>query len=466
MKLSELKTGESGVIVKVSGHGGFRKRVIEMGFIKGKKVDVLLNAPLQDPVKYKIMGYEVSLRHSEADHIEVVSIDEAKHDAELSKADAEDRQQVMNSQIVDTNDNDELALGDKMLVAEKKDNASNEAIAEQEAERLHHVINVALVGNPNCGKTSLFNFASGAHERVGNYSGVTVDAKVGEADFNGYHFNLVDLPGTYSLSAYSPEELYVRKQLIEHTPDIVINVIDTSNLERNLYLTTQLIDMHIRMVCALNMFDETEKRGDNIDYDKLGELFGISMIPTVFTNGRGVDKLFETIIELYEGKEDTNAHYRHIHINHGHEIEHGIEHIQKYLKVDDSIRQRYSTRYLSIKLLENDKHAEEYVSHLKSAKEIFAARDEAAKRVKEETLEDSETAIMDAKYGFIHGALQEAGYEPGKAKDTYQITHLIDRILTNKYVGFPIFILLLFIMFSATFVLGEIPKGWIEVGVA
>jgi len=466
MKLSELKTGESAVIVKVSGHGGFRKRVIEMGFIKGKKVDVLLNAPLQDPVKYKIMGYEVSLRHSEADHIEVVSIDEAKNDAKLSKAEEEDRQQVIDSKIVDFNDSDEQALGDKMLVAERKDNASNEALAEQEAERLHRVINVALVGNPNCGKTSLFNFASGAHERVGNYSGVTVDAKVGEADFNGYHFNLVDLPGTYSLSAYSPEELYVRKQLIEHTPDIVINVIDTSNLERNLYLTTQLIDMHIRMVCALNMFDETEKRGDNIDYDKLGELFGISMIPTVFTNGRGVDKLFETITHPHEGKEDPSPHYRHIHINHGHEIEHGIEHIQKYLKVDDSIRQRYSTRYLSIKLLENDKHAEEYVSHLKSAKEIFAARDEAAKRVKEETLEDSETAIMDAKYGFIHGALQEAGYEPGKAKDTYQVTHLIDSILTNKYVGFPIFVLLLFIMFSATFVLGEIPKGWIEDGVA
>ena len=454
MRLSELKTGESGVIVKVSGHGGFRKRIIEMGFIKGKKVEVLLNAPLQDPVKYKIMGYEVSHRHSEADHIEVVSVNDAKNDSELNKADFEGREQVKDSQIVDSKEANEQALGDKMLVAEK------------EADRLHHVINVALVGNPNCGKTSLFNFASGAHERVGNYSGVTVDAKVGEADYNGYHFNLVDLPGTYSLSAYSPEELYVRKQLIEHTPDIVINVIDTSNLERNLYLTTQLIDMHIRMVCALNMFDETEKRGDNIDYDKLGELFGISMIPTVFTNGRGVDKLFETIIELYEGKEDSTSHYRHIHINHGHEIEHGIEHIQKYLKADDSIRQRYSTRYLSIKLLENDKHAEEYVSHLNSAKEIFAARDEAAKRVKEETQEDSETAIMDAKYGFIHGALQEAGYETGTAKDTYQVTHLIDRVITNRYVGFPIFILLLFIMFSATFVLGEIPKGWIEDGVA
>ena len=448
MKLSELNTGESGVIVKVSGHGGFRKRIIEMGFIKGKKVDVLLNAPLQDPVKYKIMGYEVSLRHSEADHIEVVSVNEAKKDKQLKHADEEEREQVINSQAVDSEDPDEQALGDKMLVA------------EQEADRLHHVINVALIGNPNCGKTSLFNFASGAHERVGNYSGVTVDAKVGEAEYNGYHFNLVDLPGTYSLSAYSPEELYVRKQLIEHTPDIVINVIDTSNLERNLYLTTQLIDMHIRMVCALNMFDETEKRGDNIDYDKLGELFGIPMVPTVFKNGRGVDQLFDTIIEMYEGREGSNAHYRHIHINHGHEIEHGIEHIQEYLKADDSIRQRYSTRYLSIKLLENDKHAEEYVSHLKSAKEIFAARDEAARRVKEETMEDSETAIMDAKYGFIHGALQEAGYETGKAKDTYQVTHLIDRILTNKYVGFPIFVLLLFIMFSATFVLGEVPKGW------
>ena len=144
MKLSELKTGESAVIVKVSGHGGFRKRVIEMGFIKGKKVDVLLNAPLQDPVKYKIMGYEVSLRHSEADHIEVVSIDEAKNDAKLSKAEEEDRQQVIDSKIVDSNDSDEQALGDKMLVAERKDNASNEALAEQEAERLHRVINVAV----------------------------------------------------------------------------------------------------------------------------------------------------------------------------------------------------------------------------------------------------------------------------------------------------------------------------------
>jgi ferrous iron transport protein B len=443
MKLSELQTGDKGVIVKVSGHGGFRKRVIEMGFIKGKKVEVLLNAPLRDPVKYRIMGYEVSLRHSEADQIEVVSLAEARK--RKQEETTGEKEPLM--EFAESNDSD-----DKMLQAE--------------AEHRRRTINVALVGNPNCGKTSLFNFASGAHERVGNYRGVTVDAKVGHAEYEGYEFNLVDLPGTYSLSAYSPEELYVRKQLIEHTPDIVINVIDSSNLERNLYLTTQLIDMHIKMVVALNMFDETEKRGDNVDYDKLGSLFGIPMIPTVFTNGRGVENLFHEIIKIYEMQEDEDPHYRHIHINHGHEIENGIAEIQDHLKKENDVRQRYSTRYLAIKLLERDKDVERYIQTMPDAKEIFEHRDQAALRVKEETLQDSETAIMDAKYGFIHGALKEAEYTPGHEKDTYQITHVLDSIMTNKYVGFPIFLIMLCIMFTATFVLGAYPMEWIEDGIA
>ena len=443
MKLSELQTGDKGVIVKVSGHGGFRKRVIEMGFIKGKKVEVLLNAPLRDPVKYRIMGYEVSLRHSEADQIEVVSLAEARK--RKQEETTGEKEPLM--EFAESNDSD-----DKMLQAE--------------AEHRRRTINVALVGNPNCGKTSLFNFASGAHERVGNYSGVTVDAKVGHAEYEGYEFNIVDLPGTYSLSAYSPEELYVRKQLIEHTPDIVINVIDSSNLERNLYLTTQLIDMHIKMVVALNMFDETEKRGDNVDYDKLGSLFGIPMIPTVFTNGRGVENLFHEIIKIYEMQEDEDPHYRHIHINHGHEIENGIAEIQDHLKKENDVRQRYSTRYLAIKLLERDKDVERYIQTMPDAKEIFEHRDQAALRVKEETLQDSETAIMDAKYGFIHGALKEAEYTPGHEKDTYQITHVLDSIMTNKYVGFPIFLIMLCIMFTATFVLGAYPMEWIEDGIA
>ncbi|MBF1436734.1 MAG: ferrous iron transport protein B, partial [Prevotella micans] len=326
-------------------------------------------------------------------------------------------------------------------------------------------LRVALVGNPNCGKTSLFNFASGAHERVGNYSGVTVDAKYGWAEFEGYRFELVDLPGTYSLSAYSPEELYVRKQLVEKTPDVVINVIDASNLERNLYLTTQLIDMHLRMVCALNMFDETEQRGDHIDHQKLSELFGVPMVPTVFTTGRGVDQLFREIIATYEGQEDSQPNFRHVHINHGHELEHGIDEIQEHLKQEADLRQKYSTRYLAIKLLENDAEVEKIISRLPDAKEIIEHRNQAAARVKEETGNDSETAVMDAKYGFIHGALKEAEYSTGRQKDTYRTTHVIDAVLTNRYLGFPIFLLLLLLMFSATFTLGQYPMDWIEAGV-
>lgn len=450
MKLSELKTNEKGVIVKVSGHGGFRKRIIEMGFIKGKKVEVLLNAPLQDPVKYKIMGYEVSLRHSEAAQIEV--------------------------EPIQTSASDDQQINHKPHFNQEQEEIAYSTFNTQ--GKSFNTINVALVGNPNCGKTSLFNFVSGAHERVGNYSGVTVDAKEGYAEMEGYHFNIVDLPGTYSLSAYSPEELYVRKQIIEKTPDVVINVIDTSNLERNLYLTTQLIDMNLRMVCALNMFDETEKRGDNVDYETLGKLFGIPMVPTVFKTGRGVKELFHTIIELFEEsqqpipstKQKDNGEYyttvsRHIHINHGHEIEDGIKALQQYLKADEDIRLRYSTRFLAIKLLEKDQQAEEFAQKLPQQEEIFKVRDNAVKRIREETNNDSETAIMDAKYGFINGALQEAVYTTGTNKDTYETTHLLDGIITHKWLGFPIFIALLWLMFEATFSLGQYPMDWIEAGV-
>ena len=445
MKLSELTNGKKGTIIKVKGHGGFRKRIIEMGFVKGQQVEVLLNAPLEDPVKYRIMGYEVSLRHSEADQIEVET----------------------------GTPNPTTADGGEYAGPIITDDTNDSLSSENNSASAANVINVALVGNPNCGKTSLFNFASGSHERVGNYSGVTVDAKEGYADYFGYHFNLVDLPGTYSLSAYSPEELYVRKQIVEKTPDVIINVIDTSNLERNLYLTTQLIDMNLRVVCAFNMFDETEKRGDIVDYDKIGELFGVPVVPTVFKTGRGVDDLFRTVIDLYEQTQtpqslsasSNSKLYRHIHINHGHEIENGITNIQSYLKANDLVRQRYSTRFLGIKLLEKDKDIEQYVSTLPDAQAIIAERDKAAMRIQEETHEDSETAIMDAKYGFIHGALNEAGYRMGNENDTYKMTHLLDKIITNKWLGFPIFIALLWLMFETTFSLGQYPMDWIDAGV-
>ena len=428
MRLSDLKTGDEAYIVKVKGHGGFRKRIVEMGFIKGQRVDVLQSAPLQDPVKYKVMGYEVSLRRQEAEKIEV-SQDERE------------------------------AAG----IIEPQNVASTAHYAKHSAR---HTINVALVGNPNCGKTSLFNFASGAHERVGNYSGVTVDAKEGFADFEGYHLKLVDLPGTYSLSAYSPEELYVRKQLVEDTPDVIINVIDSTNIERNLYLTTQLMDMHLRVVCALNMFDETERRGDHLSIDTLSSLLGIPMVPTSFKTGRGLEELMREVIHIFESQEGHDNYYRHIHINHGHEIEDGIANIQKFLKGNDLLRLRYSTRWLALKLLENDKEAWRVADELPEAHQIREVSVLASRRVKEETGDDAETAIMDAKYGFIRGALQEAGYRVGQQENTYKVTHHLDALVTNRWLGFPFFFALLFLMFEVTFTLGQYPMDWIDAGVA
>lgn len=484
MRLSELKTGEKGVVVKVLGHGGFRKRIVEMGFIKGKIVEVLLNAPLRDPVKYRIMGYEISLRHEEAEMIDIISEEEAKRlEAEQGG----------------------IGLPHSHGLIDEDETLTDEELKEL-ALKKRRTINVALVGNPNCGKTSLFNIASGAHEHVGNYSGVTVDAKDGYFDFEGYHFCIVDLPGTYSLSAYSPEELYVRKQIIEKTPDIIVNVVDASNLERNLYLTTQLIDMNLRMVVALNMYDELEQSGNKLDYRLLGQLFGIPMVPTVCRNGTGLELLFHIIINLYEGidfldekgnispevaQQLRNWHkqyhgddkgqesheedfaqgprphgnvFRHIHINHGKEIEKGIEAIKRELEKDENIRHKYSLRYLSIKLMERDKSIDQFVSTLPNGNKITAIRDKEAASILETLKEDSETAIMNAKYGFISGALHEA-YVDVHRKDTRQFTKVLDSIVTNRIVGYPIFFFFLWLMFETTFVLGQYPMGWINAGI-
>ncbi len=430
MKLSDLKTGQHATIVTVQGHGSFRKRIVEMGFVRGKDVEVLLNAPLQDPVKYKVMGYEISLRRQEA---EMIVVD----------TDPSHQQPVVNHETMTDSVQDTC---DQSLPA-----------------HVGNTINVALIGNPNCGKTSLFNFASGAHGHVGNYSGVTVDASEARATCDGFVFNLTDLPGTYSLSCYSPEELYVREHLMKRHPDVVINVIDSSNLERNLYLTTQLVDMNVRMVCALNMYDEFERRGDTLDTQTLSTLFGVPFVCTSFKSGRGVQELFREVISVFE---DCNASVRHIHINHGHEIESGIAHIQQYLKRNEVVRTLFSTRYMAIKLLEHDDRAEAYVAKMENAKEIMAARDAAELRVKEEKKTDSETAIMDAKYGFIHGALTEAGFRQGTKEDTYRMTHFIDDVLSNKYLGFPIFFLILYVMFQTTFSLGQYPMDWIESAVS
>jgi len=484
MRLSELKTGEKAVIVKVLGHGGFRKRIIEMGFVRGKVVEAMQSAPLLDPVKYKVMQYEVSLRRSEADNIEVVS---SRDLVEASETDAYNG--IINE--------DELRK-----IALKK--------------RKH--IRIALVGNPNCGKTSIFNQASGSHEHVGNYGGVTVDAKEGNFQFRDYTFTIVDLPGTYSLSAYTPEEVYVRRHLVDEAPDVVVNVLDGSNLERNMFLTTQLIDMNLRMVVALNMYDELQESGNKLDHLQLSKLLGAPVIPTIGRKGWGLDTLFHVIIKVYEGtdfftnegelnlknlqelhdyyhqhdldhdtieeiKEDADVKMRkeaqpehqhehqytigsmtrHIHVNHGPEVERAIREVREQLVKNEVLRATYSMRYLAIKMLEGDKEIEKLVTTLPNAPDIFNARDRSTKIITEKLKEDPESAITNAKYGFIAGALAETFVEGKKPKSDK--TKKIDKLVLNKYLSYPIFLLFMFIMFECTFVLGEYPMSWIEAAV-
>ena len=445
MKLSDLKTGERGIIVKVHGHGSFRKRITEMGFIKGKEVRVVLNAPLRDPIEYEIIGYKISLRRDEAGEIDVISESEARAQEAQDNALEPDASgnPTGSPRLSSCPDADEL---DRKM--------------RQLAEERRHTVRVALVGNPNCGKTSLFNVASGSHEHVGNYSGVTVDAKEGHFEYKGYRFVLVDLPGTYSLSAYSPEELYVRKNLIENIPDVVINVVDASNLERNLYLTAQIIDMNLRVVMALNMYDELEARGDKLDTVTLGHLLGMPVIPTVSRSGKGIDKLFDTVIHVYENNDPAVA--RHIHINHGQELETSIDRIRHLIWKNEDIRTHYSTRWLAIKYLENDSDVEKTVEALPNHDEIIAARFEENRRI-EGLLggTSAESAIVDAKYAFVQGALKET-YTPAEVKKKHTVTDKIDAVVTNRWAAFPIFILLLYIIFEATFRLGEYPMTWIE----
>ncbi len=432
MRLSDLKTGESATIVKVHGHGGFRRRIMEMGFVRGKRVEVINNAPLRDPIEYRIMEYNVSLRRSEARMIMIITDREVE---ELRSAES---------------------LGTPTPTT--SDDTARTAQVEEIISRSSRQINVALVGNPNSGKTSLFNAISGGHEHVGNYSGVTVDAKRGHRSYRGYRFEITDLPGTYALAAYTPEELYVRRHLSDHTPDVIINAVVASNLERNLYLTTELIDINPRMVVALNMYDELEASGAQLDHDNLGRMLGIPMIPVVARSGKGIEALLDTVIDVFENRDER---VRHIHINQGPVIEESLQLLDEELKRHrEELPPQFPPRYFAMKLLEGDGYAEERLRDCPDFNcwQEIARRE--AQRIKHELGEDVETAFADRKYGFVSGALKET-FTPGH-DEKEQITTAIDALVTHKVWGFPIFFFLMWLMFYCTFTLGAYPQEWIE----
>jgi ferrous iron transport protein B len=430
MLLSDLKTGEKGVIVRVNGSGAFRKRILEMGFIKGKTIKVILNAPLKDPIKYKIMDYEVSLRRSEAALIEVVYPDnkEAEHYLEKSAFDSKIMYQEIHQSV-------------NRPVEDKK------------------IIKVALVGNPNAGKTSLFNIASGAHEHVGNYGGVTVDSKEGKFKHGGYVFRIVDLPGTYSLSAYTPEELYVRKHIVEDRPDVIINIVAASNLERNLYLTTELIDMEAPVVIALNMYDELQDAGSEFDYQALSKMIGIPMVPTVAKSGVGIEDLFDAVIRVYENKEPV---VKRVHVYYGNTVENAISKLKILLEKQTNNTLLFPRRYIAVKLIEKDEEIEKYVSTLANEDKLLALRDSEVKNIEETLKEDTESVLTNARYGFVAGGLKQTLKEKTNESD---ITRIIDAAVTNKYIGFPLFFFFMWVMFECTFRLGGYPMEWIESGV-
>lgn len=430
MRLSELRTGESATVVKVLGHGGFRRRILEMGFVRGSAVSVVLNAPLKDPIEYRIMGYNISLRRSEADMIEVITEQEAIE--RLVK------QQDTVTASIDT-----------------------EAVNRVITRRKKH-INIALIGNPNSGKTSLFNYIAGAKEHVGNYSGVTVDAKTGRAYYGEYELHITDLPGTYALSAYTPEERYVREHLAKNSPDVILNVVCSSNLERNLYLTTELIDMSQNMVVALNMYDELEASGATLDHELLGKMMGVPLVPVVGRTGRGVKELLDTIIAVYEG---TDSRVRHIHINQG-IVEQSVAKLNKSLKERrEELPKCFPPRYFAMKMLEGDS---EIAAMLQSAPH-YSEWCNIANQEREHLHhdlgdgEDIESAFANQKYGFISGALRETYTRNRDSREN--ISHYIDEIVTHRIWGYPIFLLIMCTMFYCAFSLGQYPQQWLEMGV-
>ena len=425
MKLSEVKNSETVVITKVLGHGSFRKRISEMGFVKGKEVKVIKSAPFNGPFEFKIINYNISLRKSEADLIEVIPVQDFI----------------------------------------KSKNENYQGVIDREIDLINHsertkIINIALVGNPNSGKTTLFNFISGSKERVGNYSGVTVDIKKATFSTKGYTFNFFDLPGTYSLTAYSKEEIFVREFIYEQTPDIVINVLDATNLERNLFLTTQLIDMDVRIVAALNMYDELEKKKLFFDKDELAKLLGIPFVPTISSKGIGLENLIDKVIDVFEGKDKTS---RHIHINYGKDLEDAIRIVRQKIKENQLITDKISSRFLAIKLLEKDGQVSSLLSHYPNFEEIKRSTQKEIHKIETLENEESETVITNAKYSFITGALKETFRNPYHTEKTR--SEKIDSVLTHPYLGFPIFTSILFLVFFVTFKVGAYPMDWIDKGV-
>ncbi len=320
-------------------------------------------------------------------------------------------------------------------------------------------ITIALAGNPNSGKTTIFNNITGARQHVGNYPGVTVEKKYGYIDYKGYKINVVDLPGTYSLTAYSEDEVVARDFVINEDPDIVVDIVDSSNLERNLYLSAQFIELGTPLVLAFNMSDIARLKGKEIDIKLLSDLLDSPIVETVGHKNKGTEEILDAVIDTIENKTK-----RKIEIRYGDEIENELNKISGIIEDKKVLSGKASPKWLALKLLEQDKEIEDKVSKAAGSdypdieKEVI----KTIKHLKSVLRDNPETVIADARYGFIAGALAETQKETERTR--ISATDRIDMILTNRILGLPIFAGLMWLLFQFVFKVGAYPMDWIDMG--
>ena len=316
-------------------------------------------------------------------------------------------------------------------------------------------ITIALAGNPNAGKSTVFNNLTGAHQHVGNWPGVTVEKKEGTRHYQGHLIKVVDLPGVYSLTAYSPDEVVARNFIIEEKPDAVVNIVDASNLERNLYLTLQLLEMGAPLIIALNMMDIAESRKHQIDIAALSREIGAPVVPMVASRNRGTEKLLEEVVKLAERRPEVTP----VRIDYGREVENEIDRLEKLIS-QSPLAAHYSPRWLAVKLLEEDEEIIKKFERLKDAisEEIVKAKDESLAHLRSIYRDDAEIVIADGRYGFISGLVKDILKKPPMERLT--LSDSIDKVVVNRWAGIPIFLGLMFLMFQFVFILSTPLMDW------
>jgi len=450
--LSEMKVGEKGLILSVQAKGEIRRRILDMGLVSGVNFRVVRMAPLGDPIEIRLRGFHLSLRKEEAATISVLLKGHMGDGKPMSQHGSRHvRPRHLRRHSAARKEFFEARLhGQKEYIPQRKYGPLHSPQSHKSGSNGNRKdISVALVGNPNSGKTSIFNLLVGSNRTVGNFSGVTVEKYEGVVKHKGYTIRVIDLPGTYSLSAYSPEEVITRNYLLNEETDVVIDVVDGSNLERNLYLTTQLMELETDVLVAMNMFDEVKKSGIQIDFKQLQTLLGSHVIPTSAVTKTGFSSLLDHVIRVFEGKITISKNK----LTYSDRMEEVISELEEKITGDPELTAQYSSRWLSIKLLENDQMVVDLLRESDIFETLKPILEEASKYYGEKYRSDTELIITEDRHSFIRGAMKETVKEGEKGKIT--LTDKIDSVLLNRLMGLPIFIAIMWLMFQFTFTLGQ-----------